>query len=81
MSNVFRPGIWIFKIGNLGAGNIIEPDMDSGRALVSSGSESCATAQLPCPPSATCIDYGEGFCCSCADGYFGNGRQCLMKGL
>src|SRR5882757_5642160 len=81
MSNVLRTGLWMFKIGNLGAGNIVEPDVDGGRSLVTTGPESCATAQLPCPPSAVCMDYSQGFCCSCADGYFGNGRECLMKGM
>ena len=79
MSNVYRPGIWIFKIGNLRSGNIIAPDIDGERSLDRQESDTCSTARLPCPPTANCIDYNNGFCCSCADGYFGNGRECLMN--
>jgi hypothetical protein len=79
MSNTNRPGIWIFFIGNLGSGNVLQGDIDGDKLLQRSESETCSSSQLPCPPTAKCTDYSNGFCCSCAEGYFGNGRQCLTN--
>ena len=79
MSNVNRPGIWVFHIGNTGPTNIKLPDINGEESLVRTGIETCANTQLPCPPSASCIDYSNGFCCSCIEGYIGNGRNCLSK--
>ncbi|XP_030745606.1 nidogen-2 isoform X2 [Sitophilus oryzae] len=39
--------------------------------------ETCAKALTPCHSHANCIDYEEGFCCECQDGYFGNGKNCV----
>jgi len=79
MSNTYRPGIWIFFIGNLGSGNVLQGDIDGDKPLQRSESETCSSSQLPCPPSAKCTDYSNGFCCACAEGYFGNGRQCITN--
>lgn len=33
-----------------------------------------------CHSKATCIDYNRGFCCSCKQGFFGNGESCQPRG-
>ncbi len=78
MSNVHRPGIWIFHVGNTGpGGNLIDPDIDGDKSLARTEPQQCSNAQYPCPPTATCNDYQAGFCCVCSSQYFGNGRNCL----
>lgn len=41
---------------------------------------SCRTGATTCHSKATCIDYEIGFCCSCKQGYFGNGKSCQPNG-
>ena len=33
-----------------------------------------------CSVNADCVDHDGGFCCTCKDGYFGNGKNCLKIG-
>lgn len=87
MSNAKKGGVWLFHIGRpFGSeGNVMPADLDS-----SGGSEdrqdehsraTCADTLLPCPPHSTCVDLTDrhGFCCTCRDGYFGNGQNCVEK--
>ena len=43
----------------------------------------CEAANLspvaPCHKFASCVDYDSGFCCFCAAGHFGNGKDCLPE--
>ncbi|XP_071641916.1 nidogen isoform X3 [Temnothorax longispinosus] len=77
-SNVNRPGQWLFQVGPIGENentyikipNNIEDTMTMHQAA------SCRTGATTCHSKATCIDYEIGFCCSCKQGYFGNGKSC-----
>jgi len=41
---------------------------------------SCRTGATTCHSKASCVDYEIGFCCSCKQGYFGNGKSCQPNG-
>ena len=44
--------------------------------------KSCEQGHLTCHGSATCQDVrDEGFCCQCINGWYGDGRTCLPKGI
>ncbi|XP_012271445.1 nidogen-2 isoform X2 [Orussus abietinus] len=75
-SNVNRPGQWVFQVGPLTEGeNVKTPDKIYGG---NSESEiaTCVTGATTCHSKANCIDHEAGFCCSCKQGYFGNGKSC-----
>uniref|UniRef100_A0A7N5KIT0 Nidogen 1 n=1 Tax=Ailuropoda melanoleuca TaxID=9646 RepID=A0A7N5KIT0_AILME len=42
--------------------------------------QTCAHNRHQCSVHAECRDFATGFCCSCAAGYTGNGRQCVAEG-
>ena len=43
--------------------------------------ETCAVGSALCHSKAICVDYNPGFCCQCAAGFIGNGRNCLTEGI
>ena len=71
-----NPGVWIFKIGKFD-GPVLEP-VSNYNAL--SGRESCSKTNHPCIPTAVCQDREQGTCCTCRDGYAGNGISCFPIG-
>ncbi|RWS25534.1 nidogen-1-like protein, partial [Leptotrombidium deliense] len=73
-SNVNDAGFWVFHIGNTGnRGNVENPDI----VVQKPAPNNCAETSDPCAMNSKCVDYRNGFCCHCADGYFGNGRECF----
>ncbi|XP_012586305.1 PREDICTED: nidogen-1 [Condylura cristata] len=42
--------------------------------------QTCANSRHQCSVHAECKDFASGFCCRCAAGYTGNGRQCVAEG-
>lgn len=70
------PGVWLFKIGRLD-GPIVEP-VSTGSATT--GRDTCSRTNHPCIPSAICQDKEQGTCCTCKDGYVGNGISCFPIG-
>ncbi|XP_040092242.1 nidogen-1 [Oryx dammah] len=42
--------------------------------------QTCASNRHRCSVHAQCRDFATGFCCRCAAGYTGNGRQCVAEG-
>ncbi|XP_064121495.1 nidogen-like isoform X2 [Macrobrachium nipponense] len=75
-SNTGVPGLWVYRIGQIALDeNVQEPDLVSE----DKAEESCASSGSVCHSNAICKDYDRGFCCSCQDGYFGNGINCLKK--
>lgn len=41
--------------------------------------QTCVEAASQCHSKAKCVDYSEGFCCVCQEGYYGNGKSCLKS--
>ncbi|XP_071566950.1 nidogen isoform X3 [Temnothorax nylanderi] len=77
-SNVNRPGQWLFQVGPIGENEntyIKIPD-NIEDTMTMHQAASCRTGATTCHSKATCIDYEIGFCCSCKQGYFGNGKSC-----
>ena len=79
MSNVNQKGMFAFHCGNTGTGNIIQPDKDYESSLSLKGLETCANTNFPCLSSAKCLEYNTGICCECQNGFYGNGRSCLVS--
>lgn len=87
MSNAKKAGIWLFHIGRPSGteGNVLPPDMESSEGVDERTDghsiATCADTLLPCPPHSTCVNKPDrtGFCCTCKDNYFGNGRNCVEK--
>lgn len=75
-SNLVVPtaGVWMFALIN---GTVREPVASSGSA---SARDTCSRTNNPCIPSANCQDKEQGTCCSCKDGYVGNGISCFPIG-
>ncbi|XP_014478375.1 PREDICTED: nidogen-2 isoform X2 [Dinoponera quadriceps] len=75
-SNVNRPGQWLFQIGPIDdGGNVKTPD-NIEDTMTMHQAASCRTGATTCHSKATCIEYEIGFCCSCKQGFFGNGKSC-----
>ncbi|XP_011879580.1 PREDICTED: nidogen-2 isoform X4 [Vollenhovia emeryi] len=75
-SNVNRPGQWLFQIGPIDEGESIKTPDDIEDTMTVHQAASCRTGATTCHSKATCNDYEIGFCCSCKQGYFGNGKSC-----
>ncbi|XP_034945839.1 nidogen isoform X2 [Chelonus insularis] len=79
-SNINRPGQWIFQIGPIADGqNIKVPDNIEKSNQPTD--QTCMTGATTCHSKATCIDYEYGYCCSCKQGFFGNGKSCQPNDL
>ncbi|XP_047002161.1 nidogen isoform X1 [Schistocerca americana] len=81
-SNIGEPGIWLFNIGETDErGNILLPDLAEDPSGADAEVNSCAQQGITtCHSHATCLDYETGFCCTCNEGYYGNGIHCLKEG-
>ncbi|XP_070160368.1 nidogen isoform X1 [Polyergus mexicanus] len=75
-SNVNRPGEWLFQVGPIDEGENIKVPDNIEDTMTMHQAASCRTGATTCHSKATCIDYEIGFCCSCKQGYFGNGKSC-----
>ncbi|XP_011690826.1 PREDICTED: nidogen-2 isoform X2 [Wasmannia auropunctata] len=75
-SNVNRPGQWLFQVGPFDEGENIETPDNIEDTMTMHQAANCRTGATTCHSKATCIDYEIGFCCSCKQGYFGNGKSC-----
>ena len=81
-SNTNKAGVWIFKIGMLNENeNIEQPSISTSSRLDPYTAKSCDQGHLTCHGSATCQDVSDGFCCKCINGWYGDGRTCLPKGI
>ena len=71
------PGKWIFRVGQTApTGNVIQPDKADEEQYLQ---ESCSSYGAVCHSSARCVDYEEGFCCECEEGFYGNGINCIKN--
>ncbi|XP_011060884.1 PREDICTED: nidogen-2 isoform X3 [Acromyrmex echinatior] len=75
-SNVNRPGQWLFQVGPIDEGENVKTPDNIEDTMTMQQAASCRTGATTCHSKATCIDYEIGFCCSCKQGYFGNGKSC-----
>ncbi|XP_029175625.1 nidogen-2 isoform X4 [Nylanderia fulva] len=75
-SNVNRPGQWLFQVGPFDEGENIRTPDNIEDTMTTHQAASCRTGATTCHSKATCVDYEIGFCCSCKQGYFGNGKSC-----
>ncbi|XP_055547444.1 nidogen [Wyeomyia smithii] len=78
-SNAGEPGTWLYKVGPLDQDqNVQEPNL-----LVDGSSHeprTCAEGgHFKCHSAATCTDTRTGYCCSCKNGYYGNGFSCVKN--
>ncbi|KAL0115115.1 hypothetical protein PUN28_010595 [Cardiocondyla obscurior] len=76
LSNVNRPGQWLFQVGPVDEGENIKTPDNIEDTMTMHQATSCRSGATTCHSKATCIDYEIGFCCSCKQGYFGNGKSC-----
>ncbi|KAK5643749.1 hypothetical protein RI129_007594 [Pyrocoelia pectoralis] len=78
-SNTNVPGQWIYRIGRLdNDANIEEPDTYNS-VIENSAPKSCEKGASQCHGFGKCVDYSEGYCCSCRELYYGNGKFCVKK--
>ncbi|XP_012540615.1 nidogen isoform X3 [Monomorium pharaonis] len=75
-SNVNRPGQWLFQVGPIDESENVKTPDNVEDTMTMHQAASCRTGATTCHSKATCIDYEIGFCCSCKQGYFGNGKSC-----
>lgn len=72
MTNVNRPGMFMFQLGGPTIGL---PDLN----VYPASPETCSNTEFPCLQSANCLQYSTGICCECQTDFFGNGRTCLKR--
>ncbi|KAK4886874.1 hypothetical protein RN001_003145 [Aquatica leii] len=78
-SNTNVPGQWLYRVGRLDQDtNVEEPDAYNN-IIESDVPKSCERGASQCHAFAKCIDYSDGFCCSCRELYYGNGKFCIKK--
>uniref|UniRef100_A0A1B0DDW6 Uncharacterized protein n=1 Tax=Phlebotomus papatasi TaxID=29031 RepID=A0A1B0DDW6_PHLPP len=79
LTNYGVPGIFLYRVGPLGYDqNVQEPDRYLGSP--ESTHLTCRDrGKHRCHSSADCEDTRAGFCCSCKDGYYGNGYSCIKS--
>ncbi|XP_031340654.1 nidogen-like [Photinus pyralis] len=78
-SNTDVPGQWIYRVGRIDSdANIEEPDTYNN-VVDNTVPKSCEKGASQCHGFAKCIDHAEGFCCSCRELYYGNGKFCVKK--
>lgn len=79
LSNTAVPGSWIFGVSTPNVdGNVKQPDhMRSEEALEYRQATCQSEGRHKCHAAARCTDKPTGFCCTCNDGYYGNGFNCL----
>ncbi|XP_032672473.1 nidogen isoform X2 [Odontomachus brunneus] len=75
-SNINRPGQWLFQVGPIDEGGNVQTPDNIEDTMTMHQAASCRTGATTCHSKATCIEYEIGFCCSCKQGYFGNGKSC-----
>ncbi|EZA61094.1 nidogen-2 isoform X1 [Ooceraea biroi] len=75
-SNINRPGHWLFQVGPIDEGENVKFPDNIEDTMTMHQAASCRTGATTCHSKATCVDYEIGFCCSCKQGYFGNGKSC-----
>ncbi|KAK9507916.1 hypothetical protein O3M35_007676 [Rhynocoris fuscipes] len=80
-TNADRPGMFIFRIGNINdTGNVEAPPNAYGQYNEVNGEpKTCFVGATNCHSNAECIEEPEGYCCRCQPSYFGNGRTCLER--
>jgi nidogen (entactin) len=81
-SNINKPGMWLFQMGNTKTGELGVPG--DNRIIGDQGRDprSCSEGgSLRCDANAECQDFRSGYCCKCGAGFFGNGRNCLKPDL
>lgn len=79
-SNINVPGAWLFKIGRLNGGDIMQPDVNTGDVTIfepDMEADSCLEGAKTCHVNSQCVDFATGFCCECMDPFYGNGLNCL----
>jgi nidogen (entactin) len=56
-------------------------NFDSLLGLDPYSAQHCASGHMVCHSSSSCEDLRDGFCCKCINGWYGDGRTCLPKGI
>lgn len=82
LSNYDENGSWWYLVGPIAYPNdVIQPHSDDHLSGLTAppAKQTCATHGLRCHVTAHCTDTATGFCCSCRNGYYGNGFTCLKS--
>uniref|UniRef100_A0A1B0GHS0 Putative nidogen n=1 Tax=Lutzomyia longipalpis TaxID=7200 RepID=A0A1B0GHS0_LUTLO len=79
LTNYGVPGIFLYRVGPLGLDqDVVEPDRYLGSP--ESTHLTCRDrGKHRCHSNAVCEDTRAGFCCSCKEGYYGNGYSCIKS--
>lgn len=83
LTNTGETGSWLFLVGSSDRDqrDIKTPDqVGSGNGASSGDPETCEDGgRLRCHTAANCNNTPAGYCCSCKDGYYGNGVSCIKN--
>lgn len=81
-SNYGKPGRWLYRVGKLEhSENLKEPDTAPSRNEEPNPTTCATGGRFQCHSAANCEDNadGNGFCCKCKDGYYGEMRKLLFN--
>ncbi|KAH8309564.1 hypothetical protein KR059_011830 [Drosophila kikkawai] len=81
-TNLGVPGVWLFDVAPIEPQqNVRTPDNAETLTESPALAQSCQAAGHQCHEHAQCHDKAEGYCCVCANGFYGNGKACLANDL
>lgn len=79
-SNINTPGVWLYRVGFLDYNADVEQPNNPAIKVTIQTPYNCRDGLWKeCHSDATCIDTREGFCCKCNEGFYGNGRSCIVN--
>ncbi|XP_073972916.1 nidogen isoform X4 [Rhodnius prolixus] len=78
-TNADRPGLFLFRIGNIDDTGNVEAPPNSYGDYKHREPRTCFEGGTNCHSNAECYEEPEGYCCRCQPSYFGNGRSCLER--
>jgi len=78
-SNTDKPGLFLFRVGRIESLDDAQPPDTPRQGYDMESARDCGLGSTFCHSAATCSASASGFCCSCNQGWYGDGENCLQE--